>query len=439
MAMDLNAKAAYIRGLMTGMEFDPNSKNGKIIAAMMDLLEAMADTVTEHDQALDQAFDELDAIDEDLDDLTDASLAPTTRTTPTPTMTPSMKSPAPTAALSPPWTRTLCSTRNWSAPTAAQPLTSSWPPKKGKSPILPPKNKSLPLQRPGPAFCGRAGALLLVMKRGKNDAANSTTDFARSGGGPVPVVCGGVRVPYPAPGGGAAAASRGHPATMDLVPCGRCLPGGGSALAGGVLGGGPGAVPGPEPRGCPGNPVFRQHRRPPLHRPGPIRLRGGGGLPRTVPDDRLFPPVPGAAAAAEPLRRAELVRAGPGGTGAAVRRGGGQPVSGAGRAVRPSPGPVGAGLHGGGAGLPVFLRAHDRKSVPAALHRLCAAAGTPALDPVRAGGPAGCPDPRPGRAAVRHRPHLAHRPGLLPHARPPDPGRCWPWPGRRRGWGCISP
>ena len=72
MAMDLNAKAAYIRGLMTGMEFDPNSKNGKIIAAMMDLLEEMAAQVTEHDQALDQAFDELDAIDEDLDDLTDA-------------------------------------------------------------------------------------------------------------------------------------------------------------------------------------------------------------------------------------------------------------------------------------------------------------------------------------------------------------------------------
>ena len=71
MAMDLNAKAAYIRGLMTGMEFDPASKNGKVIAAMMDLLEEMAATVTEHDQALDQAFDELDAIDEDLDDLTD--------------------------------------------------------------------------------------------------------------------------------------------------------------------------------------------------------------------------------------------------------------------------------------------------------------------------------------------------------------------------------
>ena len=59
MAMDLNAKAAYIRGLMTGMEFDPESKNGKIIAAMMDLLEEMAATVVEHDDALDQVYDEL--------------------------------------------------------------------------------------------------------------------------------------------------------------------------------------------------------------------------------------------------------------------------------------------------------------------------------------------------------------------------------------------
>ena len=49
MAMDLNAKAAYIRGLMTGMDFDADSKNGKVIAAMMDLLEEMA-------EALHQAF-----------------------------------------------------------------------------------------------------------------------------------------------------------------------------------------------------------------------------------------------------------------------------------------------------------------------------------------------------------------------------------------------
>lgn len=69
MAMDLNAKAAYIRGLMTGMEFDPESKNGKIIAAMMDLLEEMAATVTEHDDALDQVYEDVDNLDEDLTDL----------------------------------------------------------------------------------------------------------------------------------------------------------------------------------------------------------------------------------------------------------------------------------------------------------------------------------------------------------------------------------
>ena len=69
MAMDLNAKAAYIRGLMNGLDFDPASKNGKIIAAMMDLLEELAAAVTDHDDALDQVYDELDAIDEDMDDL----------------------------------------------------------------------------------------------------------------------------------------------------------------------------------------------------------------------------------------------------------------------------------------------------------------------------------------------------------------------------------
>lgn len=69
MSMDLNAKAAYIRGLMAGMEFDPESKNGKVIAAMMDLLEEMAAAVTEHDDALDQVYEDVDTIDQDLTDL----------------------------------------------------------------------------------------------------------------------------------------------------------------------------------------------------------------------------------------------------------------------------------------------------------------------------------------------------------------------------------
>ena len=69
MAMDLNAKAAYIRGLMTGMDFDADSKNGKVIAAMMDLLEEMAAQVTEHDNALIRLYDELETLDQDLDDV----------------------------------------------------------------------------------------------------------------------------------------------------------------------------------------------------------------------------------------------------------------------------------------------------------------------------------------------------------------------------------
>ena len=45
-----------------GWNLNPNSKNGRIIAAMMDLLEEMAATVTEHDDSLDQVYDELDAL-----------------------------------------------------------------------------------------------------------------------------------------------------------------------------------------------------------------------------------------------------------------------------------------------------------------------------------------------------------------------------------------
>ena len=67
--MDLNARAAYIRGMMNGMEFDAASNEGKVIAAMMDLLEQMAAVVTDHDDALDQVYDELETLDEDMDDL----------------------------------------------------------------------------------------------------------------------------------------------------------------------------------------------------------------------------------------------------------------------------------------------------------------------------------------------------------------------------------
>ncbi len=71
MAMDLKARAAFIRGMMKGMEFDPASQNGKIIAEMMDLLEEMAAAVVDHDAALDEMNEELAALEEDVDAVCD--------------------------------------------------------------------------------------------------------------------------------------------------------------------------------------------------------------------------------------------------------------------------------------------------------------------------------------------------------------------------------
>ena len=140
MAMDLNAKAAYIRGLMTGMEFDPASKNGKVIAAMMDLLEEMAAQVVEHDNALDQVYDELETLDQDVDDIVSDLYADDDRTT-TPKRTATRvctRSPAPTAAKSPLWTRRPCwiRPRSWSAPTAMPLLTLSWKAPRTSSPRI---------------------------------------------------------------------------------------------------------------------------------------------------------------------------------------------------------------------------------------------------------------------------------------------------------------
>ena len=67
--MDLNAKAAYIKGLMEGMNFDVNTNEGKLISAMLGLLEDLAEQVTEHDNELSQVYDELETLDQDLDDI----------------------------------------------------------------------------------------------------------------------------------------------------------------------------------------------------------------------------------------------------------------------------------------------------------------------------------------------------------------------------------
>lgn len=67
--MELNERAAYLKGLMEGLEIDNSSKQGKVLTAMYELLAELCDTVTDIDADLDQVYDELDAMDEDMDEL----------------------------------------------------------------------------------------------------------------------------------------------------------------------------------------------------------------------------------------------------------------------------------------------------------------------------------------------------------------------------------
>ncbi len=64
--MTLTEKVAYIKGLMDGFELDKESKEVRVLAAMLDLIDDMAEEVS----ALGEDFDELDdqvaMIDEDL-------------------------------------------------------------------------------------------------------------------------------------------------------------------------------------------------------------------------------------------------------------------------------------------------------------------------------------------------------------------------------------
>ena len=69
--MELKERAAYLKGLMEGLEIG-DSKEGKVLKAMYDLLEDLCDTVADMDDDLDQVYDELDAMDEDMDDLEEA-------------------------------------------------------------------------------------------------------------------------------------------------------------------------------------------------------------------------------------------------------------------------------------------------------------------------------------------------------------------------------
>ena len=64
--MNLNEKAAYIKGLADGLGIDESSKEGKLIRALIDLTADMADVIAEQAEEIDVLNDYIEEIDEDL-------------------------------------------------------------------------------------------------------------------------------------------------------------------------------------------------------------------------------------------------------------------------------------------------------------------------------------------------------------------------------------
>ena len=67
--MELNKKAAYLQGLVDGLGIDDTTKEGKIIKAMSALLGEMADAIAAMDDDLTCAYDQINDLSEELEDL----------------------------------------------------------------------------------------------------------------------------------------------------------------------------------------------------------------------------------------------------------------------------------------------------------------------------------------------------------------------------------
>lgn len=67
--MTNSERAAYIRGLMEGLELDPKAKETKVFNAMAELLQGLSDSVEELEEAFDYLAEEVDEIDADLGEI----------------------------------------------------------------------------------------------------------------------------------------------------------------------------------------------------------------------------------------------------------------------------------------------------------------------------------------------------------------------------------
>ena len=73
--MTISEKAAYLKGLMDGLQLDTEKAEGKMIAAIVDLLGDVTKKLTNVEDTTIAISDELDEIEEDLDAIEDFIMA----------------------------------------------------------------------------------------------------------------------------------------------------------------------------------------------------------------------------------------------------------------------------------------------------------------------------------------------------------------------------
>ncbi|MCI7573742.1 MAG: transcriptional regulator, partial [Clostridiales bacterium] len=69
--MTISEKSAYLKGLMDGLKLDTASDEGKMIAAIVDLLGDLTRKVSDIEETTIAISDELDELEEDLDAIED--------------------------------------------------------------------------------------------------------------------------------------------------------------------------------------------------------------------------------------------------------------------------------------------------------------------------------------------------------------------------------
>ena len=72
--MTISEKSAYLKGLMDGLKLNTEADEGKMIAAIVDMLGDLARKVTDIEDTTIAISDELDEIEEDLDAIEDFSM-----------------------------------------------------------------------------------------------------------------------------------------------------------------------------------------------------------------------------------------------------------------------------------------------------------------------------------------------------------------------------